>query len=124
MQSTNTAQTANSLLTPNQFSVTDAAFSRIAKIRQGEPEGTYFRVEVLGGGCSGYQYNYKLEAAPLAESDLTLEKDGLKVVVDDISLGLLAGSVLDYAEDLGSAGFEIKNPNAKSGCGCGNSFSM
>ena len=124
MQSVIPSDSQSPLLAAAQFNVTDSAYARIAKIRDGEPEGTYFRIEVLGGGCSGYQYNFKLENAAVSETDLTLEQNGVRVVIDDVSMGLLAGSVLDYTEDLGSAGFEIKNPNAKSGCGCGNSFSV
>ncbi len=109
---------------PAPFQVTDAAAKRIAKITSDEPAGTKFRVSVLGGGCSGFQYNFDLDAQPAADTDLIIEKNGSFVVVDDVSLGLLAGSVLDYVETLGSAGFEIKNPNATAKCGCGNSFSV
>jgi iron-sulfur cluster assembly accessory protein len=106
------------------FSVTQAAAKRIARITSDEPEGTKFRVSVLGGGCSGFQYHYDFDTAPPARSDLLIEKDGAVVVVDDVSLPMLAGSVLDYVETLGSAGFEIRNPNATAKCGCGNSFSV
>lgn len=124
MESTNITQTMQNPPSGAPFAVTDSAYARIRHITSDEPSGTYFRIEVLGGGCSGFQYSFKLDQTPVSASDLTLQKDGLNVVIDDVSLGLLNGSVLDYVEDLGSAGFEIKNPQAKSGCGCGNSFSM
>jgi len=111
-------------VSPAPFRVTDAAAARIAKILVGEPQGTRFRVSVLGGGCSGFQYHYDFDAKPTAAEDLLIAKNGVEVVVDDVSLGLLANSVLDYVETLGSAGFEIKNPNATAKCGCGNSFSV
>ncbi len=124
MESTNTTSPSASALPAAPFQVTDSAFARIGVISADEPSGTYFRVEVLGGGCSGFQYNYKLDQSPITDADTVIEQGGCKVVVDDVSMGLLAGSQLDFVEDLGSAGFEIKNPNAKSGCGCGNSFSL
>jgi iron-sulfur cluster insertion protein len=106
------------------FALTDSAAARIAKIIVGEPEGTKLRVAVGGGGCSGFQYQVDFDSKPKAEDDLVIEKNGSVVVVDSTSLDLLKGSVLDYVETLGSAGFEIKNPNATSKCGCGNSFSV
>lgn len=122
------SQTSSTLppvaVSPAPFSFTQAAAVRIAEITRDEPRETRFRISVLGGGCSGFQYHYDLDSKPVAASDLIIEKNGATVVVDDISLGLLSGSVLDYVETLGSAGFEIKNPNATAKCGCGNSFSM
>jgi len=109
---------------PAPFAVTDAAAARIVKISQGEPAGTKFRVSVLGGGCSGFQYHFDFDAAAAASDDLVIAKNGSVVIVDETSLELLAGSVLDFVETLGSAGFEIKNPNATAKCGCGNSFSV
>lgn len=107
------------------FSLTPSAAARIAALLAAEPDpATRFRVEVLGGGCSGFQYHFDFDAGDLAEDDLTLEQDGAKIVIDHSSLGLLAGSQLDYTEELVGASFSIKNPNAKSGCGCGNSFSL
>jgi iron-sulfur cluster assembly accessory protein len=106
------------------FAVTDAALARIAKILHGEPEGSYFRVSVLGGGCSGFQYHFDFDTTPASTEDFVIENHGTRVVIDDVSLNYLAGSVLDYIETLGSAGFEIKNPNATAKCGCGNSFSV
>ena len=110
--------------TPN-FSLSDSAAARIAVLLAEEPHPeTRFRVAVLGGGCSGFQYQFDLDPKPLAEDDLLLEHNGAKVVIDEASMGLLAGSQLDYTEELVGAAFSIKNPQAKSGCGCGNSFSL
>ena len=106
------------------FAVTDSAAARIVKISSDEPEGTKFRISILGGGCSGFQYNFDLDATEPTVTDIIISKNGASVVIDDMSLSLLAGSVLDYVETLGSAGFEIKNPNATAKCGCGNSFSV
>lgn len=83
-----------------------------------------FRVAVEGGGCSGFQYTFAIDPSPGGEHDVLIEKDGATVVVDDVSLGLLKGSQIDFVETLAGASFEIKNPNSTSSCGCGNSFSI
>lgn len=83
----------------------------------------YLRVSVEGGGCSGFQYKFGFADAPDAE-DLVLERDGAKVVIDDISLEFLQGSEIDYANELIGSAFKIHNPNATAGCGCGTSFSV
>ena len=101
--------------------VTDRAFARLAEIGAGD-QGQALRVAVEGGGCSGFQYEIKLDAP--ADDDLVLEKDGQKVLVDSVSLPFLAGAVIDFSEELIGARFTIENPNATSSCGCGTSFSM
>ena len=106
------------------FSVSESAAARIAKITVGEPDGTRFRVSIKGGGCSGFQYLFDFDATAPAEGDTVIDKNGASVIIDDMSLSMLAGSQLDYVETLGSAGFEIKNPNATASCGCGSSFSL
>ena len=106
------------------FDVSANAAKRICYLLSDEPEGTQFRIAVLGGGCSGFQYNFDLDAKPLAGDDVVIVKDGANVVIDETSMELLAGSIIDYVELLGSAGFEIRNPNATARCGCGNSFSL
>lgn len=108
------------------FVITDAAANRIAKLLIGEPEGSAFIVEILGGGCSGFQYNFDLKAKPPEPGNILIEKLGARVLVDvdEDSLPIVKGSTLDYRDDLSGAGFEIKNPNAKMSCGCGNSFSV
>lgn len=106
------------------FSLTDAAARRIAYITSDEPAGTRLRIGIGGGGCSGFQYQMDLDSQPLKADDQVFAHNGSEVVVDEISLGMLAGSQLDYVETLGSAGFEVRNPNATANCGCGNSFSV
>jgi len=106
------------------FSVTESAAARIVKITVGEPEGSRFRVAIKGGGCSGFQYLFDFDATAPGEDDTVIRRNGAEVIIDAMSLSMLAGSELDYIETLGSAGFEIKNPNATASCGCGNSFSV
>jgi iron-sulfur cluster assembly accessory protein len=79
-------------------------------------------VAVEGGGCSGFQYEIKLDDP--ADDDLILEKDGIKVLIDPVSLPFLTDAVIDYSQELIGARFVIENPNATSSCGCGTSFSM
>lgn len=111
---------------PTPFSVTDNALARIAALiaTEEKPAETVFRVAVQGGGCSGFQYHFDLEAKPIEAGDLLIEKLGARVVIDETSLEILAGSHLDYVSGLVGSAFEIKNPNATASCGCGNSFSM
>jgi iron-sulfur cluster insertion protein len=101
--------------------VTDRAFDRLKEIGAGQ-DGQALRIAVEGGGCSGFQYEIKLDQ--VAENDLVLEKQGEKVVVDSVSLPFLTGAVIDFTEELIGARFTIENPNATSSCGCGTSFSM
>ncbi len=108
----------------NSFYVSDAAAARIAHLLKDEPAGSALRVSVLGGGCSGFQYHFDFDTNPPASDDMVIEQDGAKVLVDETSLEMLNGSMLDYAETLYAAAFEIKNPNATANCGCGNSFSV
>ena len=101
--------------------VTERAFERLSEIGAGA-QGQALRVAVEGGGCSGFQYEIKLD--DVAEGDLVLGGNGEKVVVDDVSLPFLTGAVIDFSEELIGARFVINNPNASSSCGCGTSFSM
>lgn len=102
--------------------VTERAFARLAEINEDATIPQALRVAVEGGGCSGFQYEIKLDA-PSSE-DLVLEGLGQKVVVDEVSLPFLADAVIDFTEELIGARFTIENPNASSSCGCGTSFSM
>lgn len=102
--------------------VTDRAFARLAEINAAQAEAKALRVAVEGGGCSGFQYDIRLDDP--AEDDLVLEKDGQKVLVDSVSLPFLANAVIDFSEELIGARFVIDNPNASSSCGCGTSFSI
>lgn len=101
--------------------VTDRAFARLSEIGAGA-EGKALRVAVEGGGCSGFQYDIKLD--DVADGDLVLEGAGEKVVVDEVSLPFLADAVIDFSDELIGARFVIENPNASSSCGCGTSFSI
>lgn len=102
--------------------VTDRAYARLAEIAEATGERRPLRVAVEGGGCSGFHYDIRLDD-PAAE-DLVLEKDGLQVLVDPVSLPFLAGARIDFTDELIGARFVIDNPNASSSCGCGTSFSV
>lgn len=101
--------------------VTDRAFARLAEIGASS-QGQALRIAVEGGGCSGFQYDIRLDQR--AEDDLVLEKDGEQVLVDAVSLPFLSGATIDFTEELIGARFTIENPNASSSCGCGTSFAM
>jgi len=103
--------------------VTDRAFARLASINAETQDAKCLRVAVEGGGCSGFQYDIKLEDHPDAE-DLVLEKSGQKVLIDPVSLTFLKDAEIDFSEELIGARFVINNPNASSSCGCGTSFSI
>ncbi|MFN3644120.1 MAG: HesB/IscA family protein [Gemmobacter sp.] len=102
--------------------VTDRAFARLAEIAAAVGEARPLRVAVEGGGCSGFHYDIRLDDA--APGDLVLEKDGLAVLVDEVSLPFLSGAVIDFTDELIGARFVVQNPNATSSCGCGTSFSV
>lgn len=102
--------------------VTDRAFARLVEINETSDIPQALRVAVEGGGCSGFQYEIKLDVP--ASDDLVLEGLGQKVVVDTVSLPFLTDAVIDFTEELIGARFTIENPNASSSCGCGTSFSM
>ncbi|MEZ5691014.1 MAG: iron-sulfur cluster insertion protein ErpA [Rickettsiales bacterium] len=115
----------NSQQTNSDFNITQAAAQRINYLKEKENNPTLrFRVSVDGGGCSGFQYKFDLDDNVPEDCDIVISNFGAEVVIDDVSAGILKNSVLDYTEDLAQAGFEIKNPNATSKCGCGNSFSI
>jgi iron-sulfur cluster insertion protein len=102
--------------------LTTSAAKRVAFIaaKQGKP--AVLRLAVDGGGCAGFSYRFAL--GELEEGDSVTETDGVSLVIDAVSLDLLAGSQVDYVEELGGASFKVSNPNAASGCGCGSSFSV
>ena len=105
------------------ITVSERAAKRIGEILKGEPAGTMLRVSVEGGGCSGFQYKFDVESAK-AEDDVTIERDGVTMLVDQVSLQYLAGSEIDFVDDLIGASFKVKNPQAKASCGCGTSFAL
>jgi iron-sulfur cluster insertion protein len=107
-----------------QIVITDSAARRIAALKAQEEAGDAFlRIAVSGGGCSGFQYGLTLDEETNPD-DVVFEHGGVRVVVDDVSLDLLNGAAIDFVEDLMGASFQIRNPNAASSCGCGNSFSI
>ena len=103
--------------------VTDAAASRIKKILANEPGKIALRVIVEGGGCSGFSYKFDL-VEDRNEDDVAIEKNGATVLIDDLSLVYMGGSVIDFVDDLMGQAFRITNPNAVASCGCGTSFSI
>lgn len=105
------------------ISVTERASRRVAAILAREPAGAMLRVTVSGGGCSGFQYAFDIDSARAAD-DLAIERDGIIVLVDPVSLDFLKGSRIDFVDDLIGQSFKIDNPNATSSCGCGTSFSI
>jgi iron-sulfur cluster insertion protein len=106
-----------------QVRVSASAAKRIATLTAAEGPGAMFRIAVNGGGCSGFQYEFSFDGAR-ADDDVLIEQDGARVLIDQASLEFLGGSEVDFIEGLMGSHFEIKNPNAKSSCGCGTSFSV
>lgn len=105
------------------LTITDRAARRIGTILSGEGQGAMLRVSVEGGGCSGFQYKFDVEKSR-ADDDLAFTQGGVTVLVDPVSVNYLAGSQLDYVDDLIGASFRVENPNATAACGCGTSFSL
>jgi iron-sulfur cluster assembly accessory protein len=103
--------------------VSERAARRIGEILKHEPQGTMLRVSVEGGGCSGFQYKFDMERTQ-AEDDVLIRRDSAAVLIDAVSLNYLAGSEIDFVDDLIGASFRINNPQAKASCGCGTSFSL
>jgi iron-sulfur cluster assembly accessory protein len=110
-------------LSDAQLAVTERAATRIREILSGEEPGTKLRVSVSGGGCSGFKYDFSFDQA-IAEDDLVVERDGAVVLIDQVSLPFLAGSQIDFVDDLIGQSFKINNPKATASCGCGTSFSL
>jgi iron-sulfur cluster assembly accessory protein len=110
-------------MTAQNVVVTESAIRKIATILGSEKEPSVLRVSVEGGGCSGFQYKFDIQRAAEAE-DTVIERGGATVVIDPVSLQYLAGSQIDYADELIGAAFKINNPNATASCGCGTSFSL
>lgn len=105
------------------LTLTANAARRVAAIAQRQGKPAILRLAVEGGGCSGFQYKFDLADAPDAE-DAISETDGVRLVVDPVSLDLIAGSTVDFVESLGGAAFKVENPQAAAGCGCGSSFGI
>ncbi|MEZ5681016.1 MAG: iron-sulfur cluster assembly accessory protein [Erythrobacter sp.] len=103
--------------------LTAAAAARIAAIAEKQAKPAILRLSVEGGGCSGFQYKFDLAASPEGD-DAVSETEGVTLVVDPVSLDLVAGSTVDFVESLGGAAFKVENPQAAAGCGCGSSFGI
>jgi len=105
------------------IALSPAAAARVARIADKQGKPAILRLSVEGGGCAGFQYKFGLADA-IEDGDRVVETDGVRLVVDDVSLDLVRGSVVDFVESLGGAAFQVRNPQAASGCGCGTSFSI
>jgi iron-sulfur cluster insertion protein len=106
------------------LALTERAAKRILELAAEEAQpGFMLRLAVSGGGCSGFQYGFTLDDA-VNPDDKVIEKAGAKLVIDEISLGMLGGAEIDFVEELVGSSFAIRNPNATSSCGCGNSFAV
>jgi iron-sulfur cluster assembly accessory protein len=105
------------------ITVSERAARRIGEILKSEPPGTMLRVSVEGGGCSGFQYKFDMERSRAAD-DLVIDRDGATVLIDPVSINYMAGSEIDFVEDLIGASFKVKNPKATASCGCGTSFAL
>jgi iron-sulfur cluster insertion protein len=103
--------------------LTTSAAARVAAIAAKQARPAILRLSVEGGGCSGFQYKFGL-ADTVDDDDSIAETDGVRLIVDPVSLDLVSGAAVDYVENLGGAAFKVTNPNAASGCGCGSSFSV
>src|SRR5215472_13493737 len=103
--------------------VTERAARRIGEILKKEPAGTMLRVSVEGGGCSGFQYKFDTERAR-ADDDVVIEKAGATVLIDPVSLNYMAGSEIDFVDDLIGSSFKVNYPKATASCGCGTSFAL
>ncbi len=110
-------------MTQTDLTLSENAARRIKAIGESEGRPLMLRVAVDGGGCSGFQYRFDLVDS-VEEDDLKIERDGAAALVDVVSLALLKGSEIDFVDELAGAEFRVRNPNAKSSCGCGVSFSI
>ncbi|KPP83175.1 MAG: putative HesB_IscA_SufA family iron binding protein [Oceanicaulis sp. HLUCCA04] len=109
-------------MTEPQISLSETAARQIREILKGQDKN-FLRVSVIGGGCSGFSYQFDLET-DRADDDLAIERDGATVLIDEMSVDFLKGSQIDYVDELIGASFRIHNPNATAACGCGTSFSI
>ena len=114
---------SEALSSESPVTLSASAARRIAKITAAQPPGTMLRVEVIGGGCSGFSYRFGF-AHGANDDDLVIEREGAKAAIDRASLPFLEGAEIDFVDELLGQSFRIHNPNATSGCGCGTSFSV
>ena len=111
------------IFNPSSLSLTEGAVKKINSLSNQEENGVNLRVYVTGGGCSGFQYGFSFDQE-IDEEDTCITKDGANLVIDPLSFQYLVGSTIDYSEDLAGSKFIVKNPNATTTCGCGESFSI
>jgi iron-sulfur cluster assembly accessory protein len=114
---------ASELAMTESVTITERAARRIGQILKSEGDGAMLRISVEGGGCSGFQYKFDVDRAK-AEDDLVISREEAVVLVDSASAPFLAGSEVDFVDDLIGASFRVVNPNATASCGCGTSFSI
>lgn len=107
----------------SEIIATEAARQRVAEILRGEPEGSWLRISVSGGGCSGFQYNFDI-AEKTETDDLILAQDAARIAIDAVALDFLKGARIDFVDDLMGSSFRVDNPNATASCGCGTSFAI
>lgn len=110
-------------LSQTPVTLSAAAAARVNRVLRSEPQGSVLRVAVDGGGCSGFQYSFKITGDTTAD-DLRVERDGAVVLIDPVSLDFLRGAEIDFVDDLIGQSFKIHNPNATASCGCGTSFAI
>lgn len=108
----------------NYIDITESAIKRLSTLlKDEEDKNTKLRIYITGGGCSGFQYGFTFDSNK-SDDDLIIEKESVSIIVDPMSMQYLIGSVLDFQEGLEGSRFVIKNPNAKTTCGCGSSFDI
>jgi iron-sulfur cluster assembly accessory protein len=105
------------------ITVTERAAQKIGEILRREPAGAMLRVSVEGGGCSGFQYKFDTEHSK-ADDDIVIERSGATVLIDPVSVNYMAGSEIDFVDDLIGSSFKVNNPKATASCGCGTSFAL
>jgi iron-sulfur cluster insertion protein len=111
------------MLQSPKLQISSRATTQLEKVLANYP-GKFLRITVMPGGCNGFEYNLKLDDSPLEDDEVFSPTPSVRVHVDGISLDLLKGSELDYEAELIGSAFKLKNPNATTSCGCGNSFSV
>ena len=111
------------IFNPSSLSLTEGAVKKINSLSNQEENGVNLRVYVTGGGCSGFQYGFSFDQE-IDEEDTCITKGGANLVIDPLSFQYLVGSTIDYSDDLAGSKFIVKNPNATTTCGCGESFSI
>ena len=123
MSGATTPEAGGRQLSAAPVSISASAARRIEKVLAGEAEGTFLRISVEGGGCSGFQYRFGFDTVR-SDDDLVLRRGDAMVVIDAVSVGFLEGAEIDFVDDLVGQSFRINNPNATASCGCGTSFSI